>query len=117
LYWDNVGAELLDASLLNIKKYGLVIACGSISQYNVKSSEAYGIRNAFLFVTKSLALRGFLLHDFATRYPEGIAKLATWLEEGKIQDAQTEVQGFDQIVPAFVSLFKSANTGKLVVKV
>lgn len=39
VYWDNVGGETLDAVLEKMKRYGRIVACGSISQYHVLGSE------------------------------------------------------------------------------
>lgn len=35
MYFDNVGGETLDIALENMAKFGCIIACGSISGYDV----------------------------------------------------------------------------------
>jgi NADPH-dependent curcumin reductase CurA len=39
IYFDNVGGETLDTTLAHMRVRGRIIACGSISQYNVAKEE------------------------------------------------------------------------------
>ena len=61
-------------------------------------------------------MKGFLVFDFADRYPEAIAELAGWLSDGKLVSREWIVDGG---VPAFpetlLKLFEGENTGKLVI--
>ena len=36
IYFENVGGQMLDAVLLNMRKYGRIPVVGMISQYNLK---------------------------------------------------------------------------------
>ena len=44
LYFDNVGGETLEAALEVMNDLGRVIACGTISQYDSKPGEKYGVK-------------------------------------------------------------------------
>jgi hypothetical protein len=39
IYFDNVGGETLDTTLTHMRVFGRIVACGSISQYNVGKEE------------------------------------------------------------------------------
>lgn len=114
---DNVGGPTLDALLLRLRRFGRVVCCGSISQYNTPAAEQYGVKNTFCIVTKSLLLQGFLLGDYLPRFGEGRAQLLAWLRDGKLQNRETVVEGFESVPRALMGIFKGENTGKMVVKV
>lgn len=116
IYWDNVGGKTLDDTLLHMRDFGRIVACGSISQYNVSQEEKYGVKNLFVIVTKRIRMQGFLLFDYAARFGEGIKQLVEWNLSGKLQDKETIVEGFQNIPNALMELFKGGNTGKMVVK-
>jgi len=116
IYFDNVGGEYLDITLTNMKKYGRVILCGAISQYNKKREDVYGIRNLAVAVVKELRLQGFISASYLPRQGEFLAQVSKWLAEGKIKSKDTIVDGFENASKALVDLFKGDNTGKMLVK-
>lgn len=115
IYFDNVGGEISDAVIANINNYGRIPVCGTISNYN-DTNEQTSLSLLPLVVYKFLLIQGFLIVDFAERFPEGIAQLATWLNEGKIAYAETIVDGFNNLPEAFIGLFEGKNEGKMIVK-
>jgi hypothetical protein len=62
-------------------------------------------------------MRGFIIGDFAEKFPAAIRQLATWLRDKKISDVETIVEGFDHIPQAFIDLFEGKNQGKMIVKI
>lgn len=42
---------------------GMAVACGMVSQYNLKPEERYGVKNLYNVVTKRLRMRGFIVGD------------------------------------------------------
>lgn len=116
MYFDNVGGPVSYGVLSHINSYGRVVVCGTISNYNdVQPAVADDLLP--LVVYKFLSIRGFLIADFASRFPEGIAKLGGWLTEGRLHYAETTEQGFDKLPGAFLGLFGGKNEGKMIVKV
>lgn len=63
IYFDNVGAEHLEAALEVMKDQGRVVACGTISGYDVPPEERYGVKNLFLVVAKSITFQGFITNE------------------------------------------------------
>ena len=51
IYFDNVGAEMLDAAILNMKEHGRIVVSGQVSEYNRADDELVGIRNVTRFIT------------------------------------------------------------------
>ncbi len=116
IYFDNVGGEISDSVLANLNKYARIPLCGAISLYNNTSQQTGPVLQPTLLV-KSALMKGFIVSDFADKFPQAIAKLAQWLKEGKLTYSETIVNGFDQIPKAFIDLFEGKNEGKMVVKI
>ena len=62
-------------------------------------------------------MRGFIITQYAHRFAEGVGQLAQWFSSGKLQHAETIVEGFENTPQAFIGLFKGENLGKQIVKV
>jgi hypothetical protein len=116
VYFDNVGGDILEAVMLNLNQFARISLCGSITQYN-DSEEAKGPRRTFNLVTKNAKMEGFLVGRYQKQKQEGLKEIAQWIKEGKIQEKLEEHEGFEKIVPAFISLFEGANIGKVIIKV
>lgn len=89
--------------------------CGAISLYNAKDPK-YPI-NTLTLVTQRASMVGFLVSDYAKRFPEAREKMSEWIREGKLKGEQTICEGFDQVPNHFLKLFNGSNTGKLMVRV
>ena len=114
VYFDKVGGELLVAALSVLRLHGRVAVCGAIANYN--ETEPAGPRNFGLVITKRLTLRGFLVFDHNDRLPDMVADITGWLRDGKLQYAETVVDGLENAPDAFLSLLRGGNTGKMVVR-
>ncbi|MCP9200360.1 NADP-dependent oxidoreductase [Gramella sp. GC03-9] len=116
VYFDNVGGEILDATLQNINKAARIINCGAISIYN-KTEIPTGPRPEGILIKKSALMQGFLVRDHMAEFESAIKQLAGWLQEGKLKYDETIVNGFENTPKAFIQLFEGKNTGKMLVKI
>ena len=115
VYFDNVGADHLDAALVVLNPHGRVAMSGAIAHYNA-TEPLPGPTNIGLVITKRLTLRGFIVSDHAGRLPDMIADVTAWLRDGKLSHAETIVDGLDHAPDAFINLLRGANTGKMIVR-
>src|SRR5208283_1756066 len=115
VYFDNVGADHLDAALVMLKLHGRVAMSGAIAHYNA-TEPLPGPTNIGLVITKRLTLRGFIVSDHSRRMPDMIADVSAWLRDGKLSHAETVVDGLDHAPDAFINLLRGANTGKMIVR-
>ena len=114
VFFDNVGGDILDAVLLRLARGARVVICGAISQYNATESPR-GPANYMQLLVMRAQMTGFVIFDYAKRYPEGAAQLAQWLREGKLVSREDVVEGDIADFPAvLLRLFRGQNTGKLV---
>lgn len=117
VYFDNVGGEILDAALANLRRGARVVLCGAISAYNEEQLPPGPSRYMSLLVFRA-SMTGFVVFDYADRYPEAGARLAQWLAEGRIKSHEHVVEGgVARFGETLNMLFSGANTGKLVLAV
>jgi NADPH-dependent curcumin reductase CurA len=115
VYFDNVGADHLEAALVMLNDHGRVAMSGAIAHYNATEPPP-GPTNLGLVITKRLTLRGFIVIDHQRRAPDMIADVTTWLREGKLHHTETIVDGLPNAPAAFINLLRGTNTGKMIVR-
>ena len=115
-YFDNVGGAITDSVFPLLNVFGRVSVCGQISMYNLEKPEP-GPRLLPYTLVKQLKVEGFIVTRWQSRWGEGIAQMAQWLKEGKIQHREDIVEGFENTAKAFIGMLEGENTGKMLVKV
>jgi leukotriene B4 12-hydroxydehydrogenase/15-oxo-prostaglandin 13-reductase len=115
-YFDNVGGAITDSVFPLLNVFGRVSVCGHISMYNLEKPEP-GPRLLPYTLVKQLKVEGFIVTRWQSRWGEGIAQMAQWLKEGKIQHREDIVEGFENTAKAFIGMLQGENTGKMLVKV
>jgi NADPH-dependent curcumin reductase CurA len=116
VYFDNVGGGILDACLELMNFKGRIPTCGLISQYNA-AQPVPGPRNYPLILMRRLRVQGFIVLDFADRYPEAIAALSQWMAEGRIKVRTEIVDGLENALQTVKRLYTGAHKGKLMIRV
>lgn len=116
-YFDNVGGELSSQILQQMRVYGRIAVCGSISSYNTAPELVPRVPILQpLFVFKQLEMHGFLVWRWAERWTEGIEGVYKLVEAGKVKYQETTTEGFERMPEAFIDMLRGGNTGKAVVK-
>jgi NADPH-dependent curcumin reductase CurA len=116
VYFDNVGGDISDAVISLINKYARIPLCGQISLYN-DTKIPMGPRLQPRLLTYSALMKGFIVHNYADRFGEGIRQLAEWLKDKKLKYAENVMEGLENAPKAFIGLFAGENLGKQIVKV
>ena len=114
VFFDNVGGEALEAALARLARGGRIVLCGAVSQYNAADTNR-GPANYMQLLVARASMTGFVIFDYADRYPEGIAQLAEWLRSGELRSREDVIHGDVRDFPeALLRLFRGENTGKLI---
>ncbi len=114
VYFDNVGGATLEAALNRLAHGARIVLCGAVSQYN---DTPRGPSNYMQLLVARASMTGFVIFDYAERYPEGIAQLAKWLHSGELQShEQIERGGVGAFPDTLLKLFRGENTGKLILE-
>jgi NADPH-dependent curcumin reductase CurA len=114
VFFDNVGAEILDTALQLTNVFARVVVCGMIAQYN--ATEPYAMKNLRLVLVNRIRMQGMIVFDWKDRYAEAHKALAGYLAEGKLKYRESVVEGLENAPQGLISLLKGGNFGKQLVK-
>lgn len=111
--FENVGGEIFDASLARINPFGRVALCGLIAGYE---GQPMPIRNARVFLTMRVTMRGFIVSEHQDLWPQGLNELGTAVAGGKLKFRETIAEGLQAAPDAFIGLLQGKNFGKQLVR-
>jgi NADPH-dependent curcumin reductase len=112
VYFDNVGGATLEAALNRLAHGARIVLCGAVSQYN---DTPRGPANYMQLLVARASMTGFVIFDYADRYPEGVVELAKWLSSGQLRShEQIEHGDVGDFPDTLLKLFRGENAGKLI---
>ncbi|MGA8544375.1 MAG: NADP-dependent oxidoreductase [Mycobacterium sp.] len=112
VYFDNIGGATLEAALNRLARGARIVLCGAVSQYN---ETPRGPANYMQLLVARASMTGYVIFDYADRYPEGVAQLAKWLSSGELRShEQIEHGDIGDFPDTLLKLFRGENTGKLI---
>ena len=115
MYFDNVGGVVNDAVMRHINLRARIAICGQIALYN-ETPPVLGPRNLWLVLAKRARIQGFLVFDYAKRYPEAATQLAAWIAAGQLKYREDILDGIEAAPRAFIRMLNGENFGKQLVK-
>lgn len=115
VYFDNVGGQMLTDVIARMRRNGRVALCGQIATYD--DGGANPPLDMMRIIYGAIRLQGFLVPDYAARYPEATAQLAQWLAAGELAHREDVRDGLERLPETFASLFTGANNGTLIARV
>jgi len=113
--FENVGGDIFEAALWNMRSYGRIALCGMVANYNDGKNEP-GPRGMMSIVGKRLTIKGFIVTDHPDACKEYVTEAAKWLAEGKLQYRETIARGIENAPAAFIDMLKGRNVGKQIVQ-
>ena len=114
IYFDNVGGEMLDAAILNMKPKGRIVVSGQVAEYN--REKPVGIRQTTRFITHRLRMEGLVVYDYAKQFPKAQAAIAALIRDGKLAYKEDISDGIEDAPRAYAALFAGANFGRRLIK-
>ena len=115
VYFDNVGGEILDVVLAQIRMKARIVICGAISQYN-NTTAVKGPANYLSLLVNRARMEGIVVFDWANRYGEAAKEMGGWLAAGKLKSREDIVEGIETFPETLNKLFTGENFGKLLIK-
>ena len=113
--FENVGGDILEAVLWNMRDFGRIALCGMIANYNDAEPQP-GPRGMPVIIGRRLRVEGFIVSDHPETCNEYVGKAAQWIKEGKLKYRETVAEGVENAPQAFIDLLKGGNTGKQIVQ-
>jgi NADPH-dependent curcumin reductase CurA len=115
VYFDNVGGEVLDATLMLLNRHARIVLCGGVSQY-ANPFGMQGPSNYLQITTQSATMKGFTMRDYLHRVPEALQDLVRWMEEGRLTTREHILEGIEFFPASVQMLFGGQNRGKLLIR-
>lgn len=120
IYFESVGGKVQQTvwPLLNVG--ARVPLCGIIAHYNASDIPQGPDRTPLILrdiLIKRITVKGFIVFDHQSDFPEMTTKIKQWLSQGRIRYKEDVVDGLERAPEAFIGLLKGRNFGKLIVKV
>ena len=116
IYFDNVGGEILDAALGQLRMGSRVILCGRISEYANKD-EPFEPSNAARVINNCLRMERLVLFNHTDRFNDWRKAMANWMSEGKLHYTVDMLEGFDNLPRGLIRLFTGENKGKQLIRI
>lgn len=120
VYFENVGGAVWDAVFPLLNDFARIPVCGLVAHYNDAAPPPGPDRLPRLMsavLARRLALRGFIVGDFASQAGEFYREASGWLRESRIKYREDVVEGLENAPKALIGLLNGNNFGKLLVRV
>ncbi|KAL5580089.1 hypothetical protein UlMin_012531 [Ulmus minor] len=114
VYFDNVGGDMLDAAVGNMRIFGRIAACGMVSLHSL--SDPQTMKNLYNIVPKRIRLQGFLQSDYLKLFPRFVEEVSGYYKQGKIVYIEDMNEGLESAPSALSGLFSGKNVGKQVIR-
>ena len=114
VYFDNVGAEHLQAAIMHMRPFGRIALCGAIALYN-DTEPRPGPNNLAMAIGLGLTLKGFIVSHYENMRADFRRDMSAWIASGDVSYRETVFEGVDKAGEAFRGLFTRANVGKMIV--
>jgi NADPH-dependent curcumin reductase CurA len=111
--FENVGGVCLDGALACMNPFGRIALCGLIAGYN---GQDIAIRNVRALLVMRLEVRGFIVSDHMSDWPQALTELGRGVATGKLKYRETIADGLAAAPEAFIGLLQGRNFGKQLVK-
>jgi NADPH-dependent curcumin reductase CurA len=93
-----------------------IVLCGAISAYNDVEPPP-GPANYMNLISRRGRMEGFIVLDYAARFPEAFEALSGWLREGKLVQKEDVATGLENAPATLARLFTGENFGKQLLKI
>ena len=113
LYFDNVGGNVLDTVMGQLREGARLVLSGAISEYE---GPVEALSNSYELVTKRARMEGFMVTDHVQDFPMILDDLKNRLAEGSLKSFEQTYKGLAETPRAFCDMMHGASRGKCLVK-
>ena len=117
VYLDMVGGDLADRVFPHMNDRGRWIVIGHIADYDKPIGSHVGLRPQGYILGRRMRMEGFVVHDYAARFPQAVAQLDAWIAQGRLKYYEYVTEGLENAPRAFIDMLCGRNIGKTLVRV
>ena len=120
IYFENVAGRVLRAVIPLFNFFSRMPICGLIAQYNVTSApDGTDYLPMFMraVLTNRIAVRGFIVRDFAEQEGDFLRDVGRWVADGRIKYREHRVVGLEHAPATLIGLLRGENFGKTIVEI
>lgn len=116
IHFDSVGGEIADLVLRQMRPFGRVIQCGTVSVPSWAPVPS-GPRVERELLTRRLRMQGFVIFDHQARFDAVAAELAALMRAGALQYDEDIEEGLEKAPQALVDVYAGRNRGKKLIRI
>jgi NADPH-dependent curcumin reductase CurA len=116
VYFDNTAGRISDSVMHHVNVGARVIICGTAS---VASWDPIpqGPRVERHLLVKRARMEGFLIFDYAQRFPEALQELEGWVRAGQVHFREDILDGIEEAPGSIAGLYRGENLGKRLIRI
>lgn len=116
VYFDNTAGPVSDSVMRHLNVGARVVICGTAS---IASWDPIpqGPRVERHLLVKRARMQGFLIFDYAQRFPEALRELESWARSGQIRYREDILEGIEQAPGSIAGLYRGENLGKRLIRI
>lgn len=112
-YFENVGGDILNATLARMNAFGRIALCGMIAGYD---GEPIPLKHPQLLLTQRLLVQGFIVSEHIDVWPQALSELGALVAKKQLVYRESVADGLENAPTAFLGMLKGQNFGKQLVK-
>ncbi|MEC7256322.1 MAG: NADP-dependent oxidoreductase [Pseudomonadota bacterium] len=113
--FENVGGKTRDAVLQHMNRFGRVVVCGLIAEYNALGASTGP--SWFRILHQRLRVEGFLLSDYRHLRADFLRDMKRWHDAGQITYREDIRDGLETTPAVFADMLSGRNFGKTIIRV
>jgi NADPH-dependent curcumin reductase CurA len=116
VYFDNTAGRISDAVMRRLNVGARVVICGTAS---IASWDPIpeGPRVERQLLVKRARMQGFLIFDYAPRFPDALRELEGWVRAGQIRYREDILDGIEHAPGSIAGLYRGENLGKRLIRI
>ena len=112
-----VGGEISSTIIYQMRTFGRIAVCGSISEYNKDLNDiTKSTQIQIAMLLHELKMEGFIVKRWDDTVSEDFQNILQMVRNGKLKYRETVTVGFENMFDAFVGMLNGDNIGKAIVK-
>jgi hypothetical protein len=116
VFFDNTGGAILDAVMGRINIAARIVICGTAATSRW-DPPPMGPRIERAILVNRARIQGFLIFDHAAGFDRATARLAKWIDDGRIVYREDIADGIENAPAVLAGLYEGRNTGKALVRI